>query len=186
MSAALYSLMDDYSSDAKRREFFASTIRVVRQYSEGGPALFISADVDYTFPGVNYAGATYPYRWHHLLPMPGLYRDFVAGTDGRLFHRPEEMSPIERNFFESFIDDALKFPPRIVLVDRRHSRRPGLSPDLDLFAYFCQSPRFADLMQRYHWLGRRGFYDVLVPSSTVSTPGPCGGPKPNFDSRPSS
>jgi hypothetical protein len=50
LGAAVYSLMDDYRSDADRREFFASTVRVVRQYAEGGPALFISADVDYTFP----------------------------------------------------------------------------------------------------------------------------------------
>jgi hypothetical protein len=181
LGAAVYSLMDDYRSDAKRREFFASTVRVVRQYAEGGPALFISADVDYTFPGVNYAGATYPYRWHHLLPLPGLYRTFAPGPDGRLFHTPEEMNSIEREFFESFIDDTLKYPPRIVLVDRRPGRRPGLSPDIDLFAYFCQSPRFADLMRGYHWLGRRGFYDVLVPSSTLASPGPCGGPKPSFD-----
>jgi hypothetical protein len=91
------------------------------------------------------------------------------------------MNTIERNFFDSFIDDVLQFPPRIVLVDRRRSRRPGLSPDLDLFAYFCQSPRFADLMRRYYWLGHRGFYDVLVPSSMPVGPGPCGEPKPNFD-----
>jgi hypothetical protein len=106
---------------------------------------------------VNYAGATYPYRWHHLLPLPGLYRTFAPGPDGRLFHTPEEMNSIEREFFESFIDDALKYPPRIVLVDRRPGRRPGLSPDIDLFAYFCQSPRFADLMRGYHWLGGAGF-----------------------------
>jgi hypothetical protein len=181
LAVTVYSLIDDYNSDAKRREFFASTIRVVRQYAEGGPALFISADVDYTFPGVNYAGATYPYRWHHLLPMPGLYRSFVPGPDGRLFRTPEEMNTIERNFFDSFIDDVLQFPPRIVLVDRRRSRRPGLSPDLELFAYFCQCQSFADLMRRYYWLGHRGFYDVLVPSSMPVGPGPCGEPKPNFD-----
>jgi hypothetical protein len=179
-------LIDDYRSDAATRGLFASTVRTLRQYASDRPALFISIYVDYTFPGVNYAGAAYPYRWHHLLPLPGLYRNFVPGPDGRLFHTPEEMNAIERDFFESFIDDALKFPPRIVLVDRRSSRRPGLSPDLDLFVYFCQSRRFGDLMRGYHWLGRRGFYDVLVPSSSPANPGPCGAPKPDFDTDASS
>lgn len=173
-----------YRSDAARREFFASTVEVLRDQAQGGPALFLSLDVDYAFPGVNYAGASYPYRWHHLLPMPGLYRDFAPGPEGRLFRRPEEMGPIERDFFETFIDDAVRFPPRIVLVDRRRSVRPGLSPDLDLFAYFCQSPRFAELMRGHDWLGRRGFYDVLVPSAT-STANPCRAPRPDFDTKPS-
>ena len=76
---------------------------------------------------------------------------------------------MERDFFESFIDDALKFPPRIVMVDRRRSKRPGLSPDLDLFVYFCQSPRFAELMKHYHWLGRRGSTTCWSPPAPPPT-----------------
>ena len=90
------------------RGFSASTVQVLRQYAQNEPALFISLYVGYTFPGANYAGALYPYRWRHLLPIPGLYHDFVPGQDGRAFHRPEEMGPIERDFYESFIDDAVK------------------------------------------------------------------------------
>lgn len=171
-------LIRAYRADAAQRSFFAATIAALRDYAQGGPALFISLEVAYTFPGVNYAGAAYPYRWHHLLPMPGLYRDFAPGPEGRLVRTPGEMGDIERDFFESFTDDALQFPPRIVLVDRRRSVRPGLSPELDLLAYFCQSPRFAELMTGYDWLGRRAFYDVLVPrAAPTAGPGPCGAPR---------
>ena len=186
LAGFVFRLVDDYRNDAVMRGFSASTVQVLRQYAHNEPALFISLYVDYTFPGVNYAGALYPYRWHHLLPIPGLYHDFVPGPDGRVFRQPQEMGPVERDFFESFVDDAVRYQPRIVLVDRRQGIRPGLSNQLDLFLYFCQSPRFADLMKGYHWLGRRGFYDVLVPSSTPASPGPCGGPKPSFSADASS
>ncbi|MDF2764013.1 MAG: hypothetical protein K0S81_1007 [Rhodospirillales bacterium] len=170
-----------YGSDAALRERQAPLVEALREHAQEGPALFISLDVDYTFPGVNYAGAAYPYRWHHLLPLPGLYRDFVPGPEGRLFRAPAEMGPIERDFFESFVADALAHPPRIVLVDRRRPVRPGLSPELDLLAYFCQSAPFAELMSGFDWLGRRGTYDVLIPrAGAPSSHGPCGAPRPQF------
>jgi hypothetical protein len=180
-------LVGDYRSNAVLRTFFASTVTTLRDYARGGPALFVSIDLSYTFPGINYAGAVYPYRWHHLLPLPGLYRDFKPGPQHRFFRTPEEMNAIERDFFESFVDDALKFPPRIIMVNRRRAVRAGLAPDFDLFAYFCQSARFADLMRDYEWLDHRGYYDVLVPrEKPTDDAGPCGMPSTNIDTNPSS
>lgn len=166
---------------------YAPLVDVIRNYAQGQPALFISLDVDYTFPGVIYAGATYPYRWHHLLPMPGLYREFRPGPEGRLFRAPDEMGAIERDFFESFVEDALAHPPRILIVDRRRPVRPGLSPELDLLAYFCQSLPFAEMAKGFVWLGTHGHYDVLVPVATpVPGPGPCGEPRPDLPVLPGS
>jgi hypothetical protein len=167
-------------SDAALQERQAPLVETVRQHAGGGgPALFISIEVDYTFPAVNYAGASYPYRWHHLLPMPGLYRGFEPGPDGRAFRAPEQMGPLEREFFDSFIEDAVAHPPRVILVDRRRLVRPGLAPELDLLAYFCQSPRFAQLVAAYDWLGRRGSYDVLVPRpASPASAGACATPAP--------
>ena len=128
---------------------------------------------------MNYAGATYPYRWHHLLPMPGLYRDFIPEPGGRpLPQRRRRWARSERAFFESFVEDALAHPPRIVLVDRRRPVRPGLAADLDLLAYFCQDPRFAALMGGYAWLGHRAHYDVLVPDRSAAGPQGCAGAAP--------
>jgi hypothetical protein len=177
-----------FRSDAALQQRQAPVLETVRHYAQGGgPALFISIEVDYTFPAVNYAGASYPYRWHHLLPMPGLYRGFEPGPDGRPFRAPEQMNSLEREFFDTFIEDAIAHPPRIVLVDRRHLVRPGLAPELDLLAYFCQSPRFAELLAGYDWLGRRGSYDVLVPwPSAPPAGGACATPAPHPQGEPSS
>jgi hypothetical protein len=177
-----------FRSDAALQQRQAPVLEAVRDYARGGgPALFISIEVDYTFPAVNYAGASYPYRWHHLLPMPGFYRGFRPGPSGRPFRAPDEMGPLERSFFETFIEDAIAHPPRLVLVDRRRLVRPGLAPELDLLAYFCQSPRFAELLAEYGWLGRRGSYDVLVPlPSDPPTGGACATPAPHPEGEPSS
>ena len=175
LAAALiaYDILEAHRANADRLAFRAPLIQTLRDYAQGGPALFISLDVDETFPAINYSGASYPYRWHHLLPLPGLYRDFVSPQDNRRFRRPEEMGPAEKSFFESFVDDALAHPPRIVLVDRRRPVRPGLAPDLDLLAYFCQDPRFAELMDGYGLLGHRAHYDVLVPTAPAGAPRGC-------------
>jgi hypothetical protein len=185
--AAAADLARSYGSDARLRRSYASLIETIAEEAQGGPALFLSLEVEYTFPAVNYAGAAYPYRWHHLLPVPGLYRDFVPGADGRSFRSPEQMGPIERAFFESFIDDALAHPPRVILIDRRPPARTGLAPDLDLLAYFCQSARFAELVAAYGWLGRRASYDVLTPRTPQpGAAAPCVARPPSFDPEPSS
>ncbi|HXV24031.1 MAG TPA: hypothetical protein VED46_07220 [Alphaproteobacteria bacterium] len=181
-AAGILDLARSGRTDHAIRDGYASVVDAIRIHAVAGPALFISLDVDYTFPGVDYAGATYPYRWHHLLPLPGLYSGFVQGEGNRPFRSPEEMSGLERDFFVSFIEDAVNHPPRIVLVDRRRPIRPGLAPDLDLFAYFCQSPRFAQLMSGYEWLGARSHYDVLVARRTPATDaGPCATPPLEID-----
>ncbi len=182
LAASILDLARSGRTDTVIREGYASVVDAIRTHAVGGPALFISLDVDYTFPGVDYAGATYPYRWHHLLPLPGLYAGFAPRPRDHQLRSPEEMSGLEREFFDSFVEDAVRYPPRIVLVDRRRAVRPGLSPDLDLLAYFCQSPRFAELMSGYEWLGARSHYDVLVPRTVpASGAGPCAAPRPELD-----
>jgi hypothetical protein len=188
--AAIGTLADlarSYRSDEHLRSSYAPLIETLRDQAQGGPALFISLDVDYTFPAVNYAGAAYPYRWHHLLPMPGLYQGFAAEPGARHWRKPEEMGAIERAFFDSFIEDAVAHPPRIILIDRRPVARPGFAADLDLLAYFCQSPRFAQLVSGYGWLGRRANYDALTPRrAPPGAPGPCAEPPPQPGPDPSS
>lgn len=185
--AMLADLARSYRSDEHLRSSYAPLIETLRDQAQGGPALFISLDVDYTFPAVNYAGAAYPYRWHHLLPMPGLYRGFAAGPGARHLRKPEEMGAIERAFFESFIEDAIAHPPRIILIDRRPVVRPDFAVDVDLLAYFCQSPRFAQLVSGYGWLGRRANYDALTPRTPrPGAPGPCAEPPPQPEPEPSS
>ncbi|HEX6101618.1 MAG TPA: hypothetical protein VF031_01090, partial [Alphaproteobacteria bacterium] len=62
VAGALLELSRAYRADRALREQSAPVLAALRDHAQGGPALFVSLDVDYTFPGVNYAGAAYPYR----------------------------------------------------------------------------------------------------------------------------
>src|SRR5262249_24070369 len=62
-------------------------------------ALFLSTNVSHAFPVVNYARATWPYRYHILYPLPGFYSGFDPATAGAAFRSPAEMGLLEARFF---------------------------------------------------------------------------------------
>jgi hypothetical protein len=125
-------------------------------------ALFLSSHLPNTFPVVNYAGAAYPYRYHHLLPLPGLYRGYDPVAAGAPFRRPEQMGPTEARFFATMVEDALRFPPQLLMVDRRQQFPPLTQLRFDFLAYFRQDPRFAALMDGYRYYGHVAQQDVYV------------------------
>jgi hypothetical protein len=125
-------------------------------------ALFLSSHLPFAFPVVNYAGAEYPYRYHHLLPLPGLYSGYDPAAAGAPFRRPDQMGPTEARFFATMVEDALRFPPQLLMVDRRPQFPPLTALRFDFLAYFRQDPRFARLMDGYRYAGRVSGQDVYV------------------------
>jgi hypothetical protein len=143
------------------RAEIAPLVDAVRREAKGGPALFLSTNLDYGFPVVNYAGVPWPYRYHHLLPLPGLYAGYRPGPD-RAFRTPAEMGPIEAGFFATVVEDTLRFPPRMILVDRRAQVPPINKLGFDILAYFRQDPRFDGLVRSYQPAGRIAGQDIYL------------------------
>ena len=111
---------------------------------------------------MNYAGASGPYRDHHLLSLPGLYRGFDPAAEGRSFRSPDQMGPTEARFFATVVDDALRYQPQLILIDRRRQFPPLSEIGFYFLAYFRQDPRFAALMAQYRQAGRGSGQDVFV------------------------
>jgi hypothetical protein len=166
--------------DRQLRSRYAPVLATLRSDAGHDPVLFISVTVDQTFPSVNYAGRPYPYRYHHLLPLPGLYSNFAFRPGLANFRSPSQMGPIERRFFEEFVSDALDHPPSMIFVDRRPIwlsdaawRRSAVK--MDLLAYFCQSLRFAKFMSAYVYGGRVSDYDLYLVGGAPDTSQPPAG-----------
>jgi hypothetical protein len=150
--------------DSSRR---AAEIRpLIDLVSQATPrrALFLSTHLPHAFPVVNYAGASWPYRYHHLLPLPGLYRGFDPRAAGAPFRRPDQMGPTEARFFATVVEDALRFPPQLILVDRGSQYAPLDDLRFDFVAYFRQHPQFARMMDGFRYAGRVSAHDVYVRS----------------------
>lgn len=135
---------------------------IAAREARGRPILFLSSNLPYAFPVVNYSGATWPYHHHHLLPLPGVYLGYDPRATGRPFRRPDEMGPIEKRFFTLEVEDAVRAQPRVIFVDHTPQIPPLDDLKFDLLAYFRQDPRFDRMMTHYHALPRVSGHDVFV------------------------
>jgi hypothetical protein len=158
---AAFQLQAAASRDDSIRAEIAPLIELLRREAKGAPALFLSTHLPYGFPVVNYAGATWPYRYHHLLPLPGLYHGYQPAPS-RAFRAPDEMDPVEAQFFATMVEDALRFPPRVILVDQRRQFPPISELGFDFLAYFRQDARFDRLFASYRHAGQVSRQDVYI------------------------
>jgi len=153
--------MHDWIDDEREREAdIRPLVALVSSLPEPRRALFLSTHLHYGLSVVPTAAASWPWRYYHLIPLPGLYRDFDIELAGRPFRTPSQMAPTEARFFDTVVTDALRFPPQAIIVDRRyqHANITGF----DFFAYFRQDPRFARLSGGYRYVGRIARQDVYV------------------------
>ena len=160
LSAAL--TMGAASDDRAIKAEATPLIELARREARGQPILFLSTHLPYVFPVVNESGATWPHHYHHLLPLPGLYGDYDPAKTGRPFRTPAEMGPVEAQFFDTVINDAVKHAPRLIFVDRRRQFPPISDLGLDFIAYFSQDPRFVELLTHYRAAGEISRHDVLI------------------------
>ncbi len=124
----------------------------VQLRAAGEPIYVLSTSVWPAFPLVNLTGATWPYRYHHLWPLPAFYQRPPA-WDRIPYHPPHAQGPAEREFFTEVVDDLVARPPRLLIVDRRQYRQALAQGDFDFLEYFSQAPRFAALLSRYTRVG---------------------------------
>jgi hypothetical protein len=129
----------------------------IESTAPGQPVYFLSTSVWPAFPVINLSGARWPYHYHFLWPIPALY----ARGDGALSYRsPGAQGALEREFFETVVDDLLRVPPRVLVVDHRSDQQAMRGRTFDFIAYFSASPAFTTLLQQYRRRGYIGSWEL--------------------------
>jgi hypothetical protein len=152
----------DRLDDTRRRAAEVRPLVELVSQAAPRPVLFLSTWVLYAFPVVNYGRTAWPYRYHVLHPLPGLYRAYDPHAGAAPFRRPGEMGPIEARFFATVVEDVERFPPQMIFVDRNEQQAPLDDLGFDFIAYFSQDPRFAHVMDGFRYAGRVSNHDVYV------------------------
>lgn len=137
---------------------FGRLARLASEHAGGGSLFLFSPAVADSFPLVNYCGVGWSSRHPCLWFLAGLY----AGPDGPTpavgYRSLEAMGASERFLFETVVDDLLKDPPALLLVDE--AMRPGVfhSQRFDYLAYYGRDPRFAAFLHDYEPMAKVGTF----------------------------
>jgi hypothetical protein len=154
-------------------------IALSRAEAPGGPiaALGMRAVIYPAFPAVNYSGARWSLRHNSLWFLPGLYESALLepGPEVR-FRRPDEMSPLERGFYEEIVSDLCARPPSLLLIEAASPRAPAGRRGLDLGAYYGQDARYRRLFTAYDRLSAIGPFTAYKRERQGSCQQPEAGP----------
>ena len=120
---------------------------LVKEQARGKPIYIFSTNVKPAFPLVNYAGASWPYRFHSLWPLPGIYWAKKAGL-----LPPEQIEALERQLIETVVTDLVRTPPKLLMVDRSRYKIGLGYEDFDFLGYFGRDPRLQELLATYVFL----------------------------------
>jgi hypothetical protein len=120
---------------------------LVKEQARGKPIYIFSTNVRPAFPLVNYAGASWPYRFHSLWPLPGIYRAQKAGL-----LPPEQIAALERWLIDTVVADLVRTPPKLLMVDRSRYKIGLGYEDFDFLGYFGRDPRLQELLATYVFL----------------------------------
>jgi len=123
----------------------------IREGAVGEPVYVFSTSVWPAFPIVNLAGATWPYHYNCLWPLPALYRG-IPGTEPH-YRLPDEQGRLEKAFFDTIVSDLTTTPPRLLIVEHGTRMQAMRGQDFNFIRYFSGSAKFATLFGRYHRLG---------------------------------
>lgn len=131
----------------------AQLIRVARKEAAGGSIAAFSTNVGPAFPVVNYSNTRWALRFAHCWPLAGIYAD-APGRDGTvIFHALDEMTEVEKWFFEGMIADLRKSRPELILVDCPERQNAFGGRRFDYVAYFIRDPRFEEFWRDYEPYG---------------------------------
>ena len=132
---------------------------VVSDLAVGEPIYALSTNMAPAFPVVNLAGARWPYHYHFLWLIPGLYHG-RTGTPIP-YRAPDAQGPMERAFFDTVVSDLQRTPPRLLIVDRsRDQQGMAYGRPFDFVRYFSGSKEFVDFMRRYRLVVVLGPYAI--------------------------
>src|SRR6266568_7834 len=132
---------------------------VVSDMAAGEPIYAFSTNMAPAFPVVNLAGARWPYHYHFLWLIPGLY----PGRTGTPipYRLPDAQGPMERAFFDTVVTDLQRIPPLVLIVDRSPNQQGmAYGRPFDFVRYFSGSKGFVELMRGYRLEGFVGPYAI--------------------------
>jgi hypothetical protein len=150
---------------------------VVREHAPDGPiaVLGMRTLVYPAFPLVNQTGVRWSLRHHSLWFLPAFYATELAMPPPApvIAHRPSQMPPLERAFYDEIIDDLCAMPPRLLIIERASPLAPAGRRALDLESYYGQDPRFARLFSAFRVQSDVGpfmVYKAIAPAACSSVP----------------
>jgi hypothetical protein len=121
------------------------------------------------FPAVNYSGASWGLRHNSLWFLPGFYADQDRLSGGPLEpHTLEQMSPLERLFFDQVAEDLCSSPPQLLAVERAGAVAPAGRRALDLLAYYAQNQSASRLLASYRLQGSLGPFTLYAPAAPLA------------------
>lgn len=133
----------------------APLISVVKEKAWHKPIYVLSTSLDPTFPLVNYANAYWPYHFHSLWLLPGIYRQQLGGA-------PSTQAKADMRFLlDTLMGDLERYPPALIIVDRRPDKIGFAGLPFDFLEYFNNNYRFAEFFSKYSIIGRVGYFYVF-------------------------
>jgi hypothetical protein len=137
---------ENYRQSQKKSPLF-QLLPLVKEQARGKPIYIFSTNVKPAFPLVNYAGARWPYHFHSLWPLPGIYKANRAAL-----LPPEQLASLERWLIDTVVTDLVRTPPKLLMVDRSQYKIGLGFEDFDLLGYFGRDSRLQELLDSYVFL----------------------------------
>jgi hypothetical protein len=150
---------------------FQELVHVTQEHARGEPIVVLSTEMGWAFPLVLYAGAEWSLRFPSLWALAGAYRNEepVGGSVG--FRSRNEMGRLERFVMDATVDDLVRHPPALILVEHSDNRVGPANVDFDFLDYFLTDQHFSALFADYRYLTQVGpirFFKREAPTRSSS------------------
>jgi hypothetical protein len=118
--------------------------------ADGKSLMFFSTVSEPQFPLVDYAHVGWASRFTCLWFLPHFYRNVsVRPHEPFPYHEPQEMSLLEREFFDEVISDLVARCPELLFNDIADVKYPFGQTKFNFIEYYSMDSRFANLFQKY-------------------------------------
>lgn len=130
---------------------------LVRENAARGGLAAFSTNVSWGFPLATYADADWASRFPTLWPLPGIVR-------GRADSRQDAtaLDRVERHMMDAVIEDFIRKPPAVVLVDVRVDKHYFGGHRFDYLEFFGRDPRFQSFWRDYERVFERPEFHVYL------------------------
>jgi hypothetical protein len=147
------------------RPGYGLLLPMLRGLAERGPILVLSSSPAYAWPLVVDAGGSWPLRYMSLWPLPALYDPELTADMPRIVttRDPGARVGYERRFNDEVLEDILREPPEVIVVQVVDSTIPAWATPqrIDYFGYFNADPRFASVFAQYREAARPRHFILL-------------------------